>query len=195
MFAFIALMLLISEIPSSSEIIASIEAAQKRRLIATLQEFEKSQAATWLRLVPSVGVQPVFANDGVRLAPSISISIGNFIGAAEAERMRRNKRRSIEMKIALETEAIIASALTIRREAAQKYRAWRRQAEKLKIERKLFTLDSLAFVNRELSPRQFYQAELRLINAEQATADAEDNFNAKLYLLFQIAKLHDYEKN
>jgi hypothetical protein len=177
-------------VPDDSTIVLNIAAHQEKMMATELTEFEESRLPAWLRLIPSVSVQPVIERSGgFTLAPSVSVSLSRFIDAAQESRDRDNKRSAIFKKYHLETGDAIDKARSLRHEAIEAEKAIRFEQEKLQVISKLFELDSLGYANKTIPPDQFYSSKLRLISAKQAVSSAVANYLSKLSALLTTAKI------
>lgn len=175
----------IDSLPSTNDLIQSLEAYYQKQISADLTEFQISEKGKWLKYIPSIGIGYTLGTgneDELKniLRPSISFNTGIIYKVKQDKEVRRAKMAGIkkQLVLALEKEKLHLQTLLRKYRDRQEELAF---LEKLQeIDSQLFEIASIQFTNAELAPsaylpkkRAYLQKQYSLFKLQQELRDLE----------------------
>lgn len=156
---------------------------------ARVLEVKWKRPPLWQRLLPSVGVSSYVIDGRLIFAPSANINLNNFLTAINERRTQRNKIKAVKMKTSLEKSEDLRRASSLipliennRIEIQNEYKV-------LELQLKIFSLDSLKFMDNQIDPDQFYNAKIQLIRSQEnlnKTLLRKETLYNRLYEILKI---------
>tara|TARA_B100000508_G_C11464650_1_gene280975 strand:+ start:261 stop:911 length:651 start_codon:yes stop_codon:yes gene_type:complete len=135
-----------------------------RLLDARLEEYKVSQPPRVLNFIPSVGASSIIVDGRVRVAPSISFSLSQFIRDKREQYRIEAKIRSIKQSTELEREEDLREVQKLQSEVESIQRELEIKSELLELKEKIFQYDSIRYSKNEIDPDAFYNSKISIIS-------------------------------
>jgi len=135
-----------------------------RLLDARLEEYKVSQPPRFLNYIPSIGTSTVIVDGKVRIAPSLSFSLSQFIGDKRQQYTREAKIRSIKATTELEREEDLREVQKLMSEVESIEGELHIKGELLGLREKIFQYDSIRYSKNEIDPDAFYNSKIQIIS-------------------------------
>ena len=135
-----------------------------RLLDARLEEYKVSQPPRFLNFIPNVGTRAIVVDGRIRVVPTVSWSISQFISDKRKEYSIEAKVRSIEATTQLEKEDDLRKIEKQKRKLESYNRELQIKLELLGLKEKIFKYDSIRYSKNEIDPDAFYKSKIQIIS-------------------------------
>lgn len=168
----------------------NIELHYRMVLDARISEFQYSQPSRIMNFIPNIGTTTIVSNGQIKVAPSLSLSLSQFLRDSKEQKILNAKISSITKSVELEKKEDYNKIATLNKQINMVKEELKIKLDILTLKEKIHAYDSSRFANHQIDPDAFYRSKIDILTAQYELRLIYQKLSS---LQFQIQNLYRYE--